>query len=326
MQLTHAMRAGRALALGILLLAATACSATAGGSGGGGAAGGPGTLRIGYQKYGLANLLRVRGASGLRSTWSEFPSGPALTEALNAGAIDVGEVGEAPPVFAAAAGVPLRIIGVTSPAPAAEAVLVHHGSPLRSIADLKGRKVALNKGSNVHYLLLKLLRTAGLDLADVQVIYLPPAEGRAAFEARSVDAWVIWDPYLAIAQAETGARVLADGRGVVANRSYFVASEQAVREKPEALRAFLARVSETARWAGGRRQEASALLARALGTDRRKLDAASARLASELAPLDGTVARESQQIADAFTEQGLIPGRVEMGPRFERSLAGEVAR
>ncbi len=148
-----------------------------------------GPLRIGYQKYGTLVLLKERGTleerlrpAGVEVTWTEFPAGPQLLEGLNVGAIDFGTTGEAPPIFAQAAGAPLVYVAHARPAPKGEAILVPDGSPVASVADLKGRKVALNKGSNVHYLLVRALEANGLSIRDVQPVYLPPADARAAFE------------------------------------------------------------------------------------------------------------------------------------------------
>src|SRR5258708_36690040 len=154
----------------------------------------------------------------------ELASGPPLLEAVNVGAIDFGNTGEAPPVFAQAAGAPIQYVAYEPPAPKGEAILVPQDSPLKSVADLKGKTVALNKGSNVHYLLVKALEKAGVNYADIKTSFLPPADARAAFEKGAVDAWVIWDPFLAAAEAATGARQLTDGAELVSNHQFYLAS------------------------------------------------------------------------------------------------------
>ncbi|PTT82082.1 sulfonate ABC transporter substrate-binding protein, partial [Pelomonas sp. HMWF004] len=159
------------------------------------------TLRIGFQKS--ASLLTLQKSTGslekrlaplgVSVKWVEFPAGPQLLEGLNVGAVDVGFVGEAPPIFAQAAGAKFVYIGFDPAAPEAEAIVVPKDSAIKSVAELKGKKVALNKGSNVHYLLVKALEQAGLKYTDIQPVFLPPADARAAFERGAVDAWVIWD-------------------------------------------------------------------------------------------------------------------------------------
>src|SRR5882757_359268 len=154
-------------------------------------------VRIGYQKYGKLVLLKSKGtleeklnAIGYKAVWTEFPSGPPLLEALNVGAIDFGNTGEAPPIFAQAAGAPIQYVAYEPPAPKGEAILVPKDSPLKSVADLRGKKVALNKGSNVHYLLVKALEKAGVKYSEIEPAFLAPADARAAFERGAVDAWV----------------------------------------------------------------------------------------------------------------------------------------
>src|SRR5580704_10697518 len=188
-------------------------------------------LRIGYQKYGTLVLLKARGRLEKRLAplhvqvkWTEFPAGPQLLEGLNVGSIDFGTVGEAPPIFAQAAGADLVYVGNEPPASTGEAILVPKNSPIKTVAELKGKKVALNKGSNVHFLLVKLLEKAGVNYNDIDTIFLTPADARASFERGSVDAWAIWEPFLAAAQRQTDARILADGNGVVSNHQFYLAS------------------------------------------------------------------------------------------------------
>src|SRR5580658_10862892 len=187
-------------------------------------------IRIGYQKYGTLVLLKARGALEKRLAllhvevkWTEFPAGPQLLEGLNVGSIDFGTVGEAPPIFAQAAGADLVYVGNEPGAPAAEAILVPNNSAIKSVAELKGKKVALNKGANVHYLLVKVLEKAGLRYSEITPVFLAPADARAAFETGAVDAWAIWDPFQASAEVTLNARTLADGTGVVPNNQFYLA-------------------------------------------------------------------------------------------------------
>ena len=147
------------------------------------------TLNIGYQKYGILPILKARGdlekalkEQGVQVKWVEFPAGPQLLEGLNVGSVSLGEAGEAPPIFAQAANPNLVYVANQPAAPKAEALLVQKDSPIQSIKDLKGKRVALNKGSNVHYLLLKVLEANNLSLSDIQPVYLPPSDARAALE------------------------------------------------------------------------------------------------------------------------------------------------
>jgi sulfonate transport system substrate-binding protein len=272
------------------------------------------TLRIGYQKYGTLTLLKARGdldkrlaAQGIAVQWTEFPAGPQLLEGLNVGAIDFGTVGEAPPIFAQAAGADLVYVANQPSAPAAEAIVVPQGSPLKSVADLKGRKIALNKGSNVHYLLVRALQQAGVKYADVQTVFLPPADARAAFERGAVDAWVIWDPFLAAAEKQLGARVLADGKGLVSNHQFYLASRGYAQKKPEVVRAIVDELARLDRWAEKSPKEVAQLLAPQIGLDVAVAEISAQRFAYGIQPISAPVAAEQQKIADAFAELKLIP-------------------
>jgi sulfonate transport system substrate-binding protein len=269
-------------------------------------------LHIGYQKYGTLVLLKERGDLGkrlpdLEIAWTEFPGGPQLLEALNVGAIDFGTTGEAPPVFAQAAGAPLLYVGYEPPAPKGEAILVPKDSPIGAVTDLKGRKVALNKGSNVHYLLVRALEANGLSVKDIQPVYLPPADARAAFERGAVDAWVIWDPFLAAAQAATGARTLRDGTGLVDNHQFFLASRGFAAKDPDTLHVILEELDAADRWAQGSQKDVAKLLSPRVGIPAPVLETALARIGYGVGPVTEEVVAKQQKIADTFHAAGLIP-------------------
>ncbi|ATA60898.1 nitrate ABC transporter substrate-binding protein [Geobacillus stearothermophilus] len=276
-------------------------------------------IRIGYQKYGTLNMLKARGdlekrlkKLGYTVQWSLFPGGPQLLEAMNAGSLDFGHTGEAPPVFAQAAGTPLLYVATTPPNPAAEAILVPKNSPIRTIADLKGKKVALNKGSNVHYLLVQALEKAGLKLSDIQPVYLPPADARAAFEQGSVDAWVIWDPFYAAAEQGGKARVIADGQGLAANREFFFASRSFAEKHADVVNIILEELKKVDRWASNDPKGVAAFLAPELGIDEQALETAAKRRTYNIEPVTDKVVAQQQQIADQFFQLGLLPKKIDV--------------
>lgn len=277
------------------------------------------TIHIGFQKYGKLILLKSKGTLegklaqlGYKVTWTEFAAGPQLLEALNVGAIDFGNTGETPPIFAQAAGAPLVYVAHEPPAPRGEAILVAKDSPLTSIADLKGKKVALNKGSNVHYLLVKALERAGVKYSEIQPTFLAPADARAAFERGSVDAWVIWDPYQASAEAATGARTLADGTGVVANHQFYLAAQKFADANPKALEAVLAQLSEVDAWVKSDIKAAAEQLSASTGIPASVLEVALKRQSYGIRPLDEATTAEQQKIADTFHGLGLLPKPVKV--------------
>ncbi|WP_246067109.1 sulfonate ABC transporter substrate-binding protein [Paenibacillus koleovorans] len=275
------------------------------------------TIRIGYQKYASINILKVKGgldeklaAIGYKAVWTEFPGGPQLLEAVNVGSIDFGNVGEAPPIFAQAAGTPLVYLGHSPASPKAEAILVPEKSTIKTGADLKGKKVALNKGSNVHYLLVKYLEKEGLKYSDIEVVFLPPADARAAFEKGSVDAWVIWEPFYSAAQLATKARVLADGTGLVDNYEYYLSSRKFYETGKPALDVLLAQLQESDKWAAANQDQVAEKLAPNLGLDVPTLKQALSHRGFGVEPITDNIVVAQQKIADVFFDLKLIPNKI----------------
>jgi sulfonate transport system substrate-binding protein len=271
-------------------------------------------VRIGFQKYGKLVLLKGRGVLdeklkplGYKVSWTEFPSGPPLLEALNVGAIDFGIAGEAPPIFAQAAGAPLVYLAYDPPAPHGEAILVPKGSTLKSVADLKDKRVALNKGSNVHYLLVKALEKAGLKYTDIQPVFLAPADALAAFTRGSVDAWVIWDPYEAAAEASTGARILADGTGLVANYQFYFTSKSFLAGDAKAVDVVLEALNETDAWTKNNIQAVAEQLSPSVGLPASVLAVSLRRESYGILPISDEVIASQQRIANTFLGLGLMP-------------------
>lgn len=274
-------------------------------------------VRVGYQKYGTFLLLKARGLLekklaplGYSVTWTEFPGGPQLLEALNVGALDFGITGEAPPIFAQAAGAPLVYVANEPAAPLSEAILVPKDSPLKTLADLKGRKIALNKGSNVHYLLVKALEKAGIGYSDMTPVFLKPSDARAAFEHGNVDAWAIWDPFQASAEISLDARTLANGEGLVSNRQFYLGERAFVDANPNVVDGLVDSIREIDAWAGSNLDQAAAELSPAVGIPAPVLRLALGRQAWGVVPITPGVVADQQKIADTFLGLGLIPGPV----------------
>lgn len=275
-------------------------------------------LRVGHQK-GWLSLIKARGALekrlaplGVKVTWTEFNAGPVQLEALNVGSIDFGDVGEAPPIFAQAAGAPLVYAGASVPRPAVEAVVVPKDSPIRSVADLRAKRVAYNKGSNVHYFLVKLLEKHGLKYSDVQSVFLPPPDARAAFERGAVDAWVIWDPFLASAEKTLGARILANAQGVVNNRAYYFTSRDFATRHPEVLRIAVDEINAIETWISKNKAEAATELAQVLGLDRSITELFIGRVGYGTTVVTREILAEQQAIADTFFDLKLIPKKLNL--------------
>ncbi|MFW2078767.1 sulfonate ABC transporter substrate-binding protein [Acinetobacter sp. ULE_I010] len=275
------------------------------------------TLNIGYQKYGLLPIIKARGDldkalknKGVNVKWVEFPAGPQLLEGLNVGSVVFGEAGEAPPIFAQAANANLVYIANQPKAPLAEALIIPKDSSIKSIQDLKGKRVVLNKGSNVHYLLLKVLEANHLKLDDIQVVYLPPADARAAFEKGAVDAWVIWDPFYAAAEKQLGAKVIATGENLVSNHQFYLADRKFAEQHPDILKAVVNELNTTTQWVSQHQSDAAKLLEKPTGLPLDVLNTSISRMGFGVAPISSEVAKEQQYVADAFYQQKLIPNKI----------------
>ncbi|MBO3658581.1 sulfonate ABC transporter substrate-binding protein [Acinetobacter haemolyticus] len=272
------------------------------------------TFNIGFQKYGILPIVKTKGelekrlaAQGIKVKWIEFPAGPQLLEGLNVGSVVFGEAGEAPPIFAQAANPNLIYVANQPPAPTAEALIVQKDSPIQSIQDLKGKRIALNKGSNVHYLLLKLLEAHNLKLSDIQPVYLPPSDARAAFEKGVVDAWVIWDPFLAAAEHQIQARVIANGENLVNNHQFYLADRQYAENNPAVLQTVITTLNQTTDWVKAHPDDAAKLLEKPTGLGFDVLKTSISRMGFGVQPISEKVVTEQQDVANAFFAQQLIP-------------------
>lgn len=272
-------------------------------------------LRIGYQKAASTLvLLKAHGTleqrlreQGVEVKWAEFTAGPQLLEALNVGSVDFGYVGEAPPVFAQAAGADFVYTAYEIPTPDAEGLLVPKDSPVKTVADLKGKKIAFNKGSDVHWLVVALLKKAGLTYGDIQPVYLAPADARAAFERGAIDAWAIWDPFQAAAEKQIGARRLASGVGAVSHHQFFLSARSYAQQNQQVLKILLEELGKQGQWIRGNQREAAAQLAPIQGLDAGIIETSLKRYEHIFKPVDAKVLDEQQRIADAFFELKLIP-------------------
>lgn len=275
------------------------------------------TVRIGYQKAGLLAVLKAQGSLehalaplGYDVKWFEFPAGPQLLEALNANSIDFGYTGAPPPVFAQAAGINFVYVGAEPGATHNEALIVKPDSPIRTPADLRGKRVALQKGSSSNYLLLEILAKAGLRFDDIHPVYLAPADARAAFESGSVDAWVIWDPYYAAAQQALHARTVADYTSLDTAYNFYEATRDFAQQQPAAVNAILAQLRVSGHWVNEHPDETAALLAPKIGLDTKLVETWVRRVPYGTIPIGDDVIRSQQNVADAFYGAKLIPQKI----------------
>ncbi|MFF9896881.1 ABC transporter substrate-binding protein [Streptomyces longispororuber] len=319
-----------------LALALAACSGTSSATsstGGGGRTDGKGslTLAVGDQRGGSEAVLRAAGELDdlpYRIKWSTFTSGPPLLEAVNAKAVDIGAVGNTPPVFAAGAGSKISVVAAAHGTARGEAIVVPKDSGLRRTADLKGRSVAVAQGSSAHYQLVASLRKAGLTLKDVDVTYLQPADALAAFTGGTVDAWAVWDPYTSQVLRGGKARVLTDGEGLVNGLSFQVAAPGALKDKKKAAAVgdYLRRLRKAQDWVFRHPEAWAKVWSKDTGLPYEVALDAVKRTHGTRVPVavDRAAVASEQAIVDTFAELKLIPRRVDFADftddRFNGSL------
>jgi sulfonate transport system substrate-binding protein len=270
-------------------------------------------LRIGYQKSSV-NLMVVRERKLLDSRlpgtavkWVEFPAGPQILEALSVGSLDVGFTGDTPPVFAQAAGKDIWYVGLEPPKPANSAILVPSDSTLRTLVDLKGRRIGFQKGSSAHYLVVRALDKAGLQWTDITPLYLTPSDARAAFEKGALDAWGIWDPYYAAAEVDGRARVLSTGQGLSSNNSFYLGSK-ALTQQPALLKGLFAALTEADAWTKANLPQTAKFLSDATGVPLAgTIRFLARRTSGPVTVLKSADIADQQRVADAFSRIGLIP-------------------
>lgn len=275
-------------------------------------------LRIGFQKssinFAIAKQQKLfeKEFPNAKISWNEFPAGPQILEALAVGAIDVGVTGDTPPVYAQAANKPFYYIGYEAAKPLASAILIPNNSTIRQLKDLKGKRIALQKGSSSHYLLVQAVKKAGLNWNDIQPIWLAPADARAAFQKGAVDAWAIWDPYYASAQLEDHARVLTTGNGLSPNYTFYLASPQFTQQNPKAAHEIIEQINIADKWVQHNQKATADLFAKSIGlkpnvslvfVQRRPKP-------SNAAPLNQQVIQHQQALANSFFELKIIPNPV----------------
>lgn len=274
----------------------------------------PTEIRIGTQKGGFFPAVRQRHSVedafkplGIEIKWVDFQFGPPLLEAINAGSVDFGYVGDAPPIFAQAGGAGIRYVAAVKSDGNTQAIIVPQGSPIKTLADLKGKRIAFGKGSSAHNLLVAALEKAGLTWNDITPAPLAPADATAAFVKGSVDAWSIWDPYLALAELKENARVIAFDKDVHKPNAFYIARADFVEKYPALVAQLNAVFAAEGRWADSHHEEVARAQAEATGVDIEAIKRFVDRSNYRVVPIDDDVIRSQQAVADRFARLGLIP-------------------
>jgi sulfonate transport system substrate-binding protein len=280
-------------------------------------------LKVGDQSLQTRGILEASGQlKDLRYKieWFNFPAAQPLGEALNAGAVDVGGLGDAPLVFALAAGARVRAVAATRSNPLDLAIVVGPQSPLTEVANLKGKRLATTRGSIGHYLALAALKKANLSASDVTFVFLAPADAKAALASGSVDAWSVWDPYTALGESRDHDRIIANGVGLSEGLSYQVATETAIAAKRTQLADFLRRVATGQRWALTHPDEVAAMQSRVTGLPTDVLKTVYQRGQVHPVAIDDSVVTAQQRTADTYEAASVIRAHLDVRASFDRSF------
>jgi sulfonate transport system substrate-binding protein len=270
-------------------------------------------IRIGYQKNGVLVVARQQSALekhfnplGVDVKWVEFSSGPPMLEAMNVGSIDYGAVGDSPPVFAQAAGAAI-VYAAGQPVTNGQGILVPQNSAIRSIADLKGKRVGFTKGSSAHNIVVQTLEKAGLTYADITPVYLTPPDAGPAFANGSIDAWAIWDPYFAIGETKQNGRILVNASEITKSNSFYIANRDFAKNHGKVLQQIVDVTSSTAKWAEQHRDEVAKSLSAVTGIPLDIQTVAANRSSFVVGPITDDIITTQQGVADRFFKLGLIP-------------------
>ncbi|MBD2520754.1 aliphatic sulfonate ABC transporter substrate-binding protein [Nostoc sp. FACHB-973] len=276
-------------------------------------------LRMGYQSAG--DLVRNRKVLekrleplGIKVEWAQFVQGPQLMEGMAAGRVDVGSVGETPPIFAQVAGSKLvYVVGTqrNNRTGTSSVIAVPPESPLKKFEEIKGQEVYFQKGSASHYFILRALQSIGLTIKDIKIKSIPTIEARAAFLEGKIPVWMTGDPHYAIAEKMGRIRVLRDSVGLDSPGGYYIADRKFAEENPGLLKILIEELHALDKWADVNRDEVKKLM-----ITQQKLDedvatrVMSRRTFVGRRGLSPALIAEQQRVADLFFEQGVIPKKI----------------
>ncbi|MDE5445378.1 aliphatic sulfonate ABC transporter substrate-binding protein [Bradyrhizobium sp. CSA207] len=284
-------------------------------------------IRVGYQKNGVLVISRQQAAlekhfaaQGIEVKWVEFSSGPPMMEAMNVGSVDYGAVGDSPPVFAQAAGAAI-VYAAGQPITNGSGILVPKDSPIRTIAELKGKRVGFTKGSSAHNIVVQTLEKAGLTYADITPVYLTPPDAGPAFANGSIEAWAIWDPYFAIGETKQNGRILINSREVTKTNSFYIANRDFAKNHGAILQQIVDVTTATAKWAEQHRDEVAKSLAAVTGIPLDIQTIAANRSNFVVGPVTDDIVATQQGVADRFHKLGLIPKPIVIRDIVWRSTA-----
>ncbi len=281
-------------------------------------------IRIGYQKNGPLMILKSLGTldehlekKGYAVEWKEFQAGPLLVEALNAGSIDFGRTGNAPVIFAQAADAPFVYIAAGYSKYKGSGIVVSKDSNIVGLEGLAGKTVGFAKGSSSHYLIARALQKVDLSFDDITPAYLNPGDARVAFEQGTIDAMVVWDPYVASTELHSNGKLLVDGEGLTTDRDFFVATKDFHMKHRDVIDMVLKEIEASSKWANENHAELIEMLAPILNIDKESIHMSVERRVYGVEKITEEMIHEQQEIADMFHELKMIPKAIEVKDAVE---------
>jgi sulfonate transport system substrate-binding protein len=277
-------------------------------------------LKVGDQQLQTRGILEASGQLKdvpYKIEWFNFPAAQPLGEALNAGAIDIGGLGDAPLIFAYAAGARVRAVAATRSQPVDLAILVPAGSPIKNATDLKGKRIATTRGSIGHFLAIATLERAGIKLSDVTLAFMQPADAKSALESGNVDAWSTWDPYVALGELRDNNRSVANGVGLSSGLSFQAATDESIKTKRAQIDDFVRRVAAGQQWALSHPDEVAAIQSRVTHLPADVLKVVYQRAQLKPIAIDSAVIAEQQRTADLYVRAGVIKTTLDVTPSFD---------
>ncbi len=278
---------------------------------------------MGNQKGGLRPLFEASGVgkgAPYPIEWSEFQAAQPLLEALNADAVDIGSAGDLNFFSVYANGAPIKAVGATRSDGAAQSIVVRGDSPIRTVADLRGRRVATARGGWTHYSLLRILESAGVKPSELTIVLLLPSDAAIAFRSGAVDAWSVWEPFTSLEVVQFDARVLAHARGLTPSASLLAASDPALRDKRPQIADFVARQARGWTWARDHLPDYASSTARLIHLPGPVVQRAYEVNDTRAIPIDDALIREFQTAVDHAVTDGIVSRHFDVAGSVDRNF------
>lgn len=285
-------------------------------------------LRVGDQKGGNRSLLEISGLAKdlpYKIEWSEFPAAAPILEAINAGALDVGYTGDLSFLTVYASGAPIKAIGGTRSDARTQAILVRGDSPIKTAADLKGKRLAGTRGGWGQFLINATLEKAGSRIEEATFAPLGPVDAKIALLAGSIDAWAVWEPYISYAKLKDNARVVADGEGLTPTITFIVASDNAIAAKRAAVQDLVQRLNKARLWSLDHLAEYAKSTAELTKLPEDVLLAAYTAQKTSPIAINEAVVKEVQAASDRATRYGILGKTLDVGKAVDRSFTASAS-